>query len=295
MIEVPVPTEGSTHDSQNIKNTVKAPVSVVIPCYCCSDSIGRAVASIAAQTVLPREVILVEDASPDGGRTLAALHDLAGEYGDIFVVAVISMTENGGPASARNRGWMAASQPYIAFLDADDAWHSRKIEMQYEWMEAHPEYELTGHAYSIQNSDNREWPALDLGQKVRPVSKNRSLFSNPFATRTVMLKRNLPFRFKEGKRYAEDYLLWLQILQSGVPAAFMDMPLASTYKADYGSAGLSERLWEMEVGELDSYWELHREGTIGLLMVVGLSVYSIAKYMRRVAFVLPRRLNALYA
>jgi len=252
-------------------------------------------ASIAAQTILPYEVILVEDASPDDGKTLDTLHNLANGYGDVFAVALIPLTQNGGPASARNRGWAAASQPFIAFLDADDAWHPKKIEMQYGWMEKHPEYGLTGHAYSVRRSGDNNWPSLGFEMVARPVSKNGSLFFNPYSTISVMLKRDLPFRFKEGKRYAEDYLLWLQIIQSGEPAAYLDVPLASTYKEDYGSAGLSARLWEMEVGVLETYWQLHRDGAIGLLMVCSLSIYSIAKYMRRVALVLHRRIIAFYA
>ena len=42
-----------------------APVSVVIPCYRCSLTIGRALASIAQQSMKPVEVILVDDASGD--------------------------------------------------------------------------------------------------------------------------------------------------------------------------------------------------------------------------------------
>src|SRR5574340_1082572 len=118
----------------------RAPVSVVIPCYCCSETIGRALVSIASQTMLPQEVILVEDASPDGGETLGKLRHLAGEYGETFIVKVIALKENCGAGSARNRGWEAAGQPYIAFLDADDAWHPKKIELQYSWMCEHPEY-----------------------------------------------------------------------------------------------------------------------------------------------------------
>lgn len=47
--------------------TKYARASAVIPCYCCSETIGRALASIADQNILPHEVILGEDASPDGG------------------------------------------------------------------------------------------------------------------------------------------------------------------------------------------------------------------------------------
>jgi glycosyltransferase involved in cell wall biosynthesis len=266
-----------------------APVSTVIPCYCCSETIGRALASIAAQTILPHEVILVEDASPDGGATLDALRNLADEYGNVFVVKVIALMKNSGAGSARNRGWDAAGQPYIAFLDADDAWHPKKIEIQYGWMSDHPEYGLVGHAHVLQKGSDRSWPVLGSDVSVRSISKNKALVSNPFATRTVMLKRDMPFRFKEGKRYAEDYLLWLQILQSDVPSAYLDVPLASSYKDEYGSAGLSSRLWKMEAGVLDTYWVLHKEGDITLVLAFCLSIYSLAKYVRRVGIVLGRR------
>lgn len=238
--------------------------------------------------MLPHEVILVEDASPDGGETLDTIRHLADEYGDAFVVKVIALMENSGAGSARNRGWDVAGQPHIAFLDADDAWHPQKIEIQYGWMSEHPEYGLVGHAQSLQKESDKTWPALGPDVSVHSVSKNKALFSNPFATRTVMLKRDLPFRFEEGKRYAEDYLLWLQIIQSNQPTAYIDMPLASTYKEDYGSGGLSGRLWKMEVGELEAYWVLHRNGFIGLLMLSCLFIYSLVKYVCRVVFVVLR-------
>ena len=44
---------------------MQAPVSVIIPCYNCSETIEKAVDSIAKQTLIPKEVILVNDNSPD--------------------------------------------------------------------------------------------------------------------------------------------------------------------------------------------------------------------------------------
>lgn len=110
-----------------------APVSVVVPCWRCRDTIARAVESIAAQTRLPHEVILVDDASGDG--TAGALHALAGRYPKDWIT-VIEQRDNGGAGVARNAGWETASSPYIAFLDADDAWHPKKLEIQVAWMEA---------------------------------------------------------------------------------------------------------------------------------------------------------------
>lgn len=275
-----------------VKSESSVPVSAVIPCYCCHDTIGRALSSISAQTRLPREVILVDDASPDDGKTLNTLQKLAREYERFFPLRIISLKQNGGPGSARNRGWDAATQPYIAFLDADDAWHPKKLEIQYGWMLAHPERCLVGHGHVLKQQEDRNWWELQREIRTFSVRQGRSLLANPFATRTVMLRRDLPFRFKEGKRYSEDYLLWLQVILSGYPSAFIELPLASSYKSAYGEGGLSADLWRMEKGELNTYLEIYKEGRIGPLRICFLFAYSMAKHLRRVLAHQARRLNA---
>lgn len=259
----------------------RAPVSVVIPCFCCSTKIARALDSIAAQTALPFEVILVEDASPDCGETLRALYLLAAEYGEIFDVKIIALKENVGAGSARNRGWDAATQPYIAFLDADDAWHPQKIKYQLGWMIKNPRHALVGHTHMRCDDDNPVWSPMRSENLVLSVSKIKALLSNPFATPTVMLKHDLPFRFKEGKRYAEDYLLWLQIILGGIPTAYINQPLTATFKMDYGEYGLSSNLWQMERGELDTYRQIFQEGKIGRIQYSLIWIYSLAKFFRR--------------
>jgi glycosyltransferase involved in cell wall biosynthesis len=259
----------------------RVPVSVVIPCFCCSATIGRAMDSVAVQTAVPFEIILVDDASPDGGETLNALYLMAARYGDVFDVKIIALKENGGAGSARNRGWELASQPYIAFLDADDAWHPQKIEYQLDWMTRHPAYGLVGHAHMRCDACHPAWPVLEPGNLVLPIARINAMLSNPFATPTVMLKRDLPFRFKDGKRYAEDYLLWLQIICSDVPAARGNLPLAATFKEDFGEGGLSANLWPMEKGELDAYRQILRDGKIGRAQFLLLSIFSVVKFFRR--------------
>ena len=43
-----------------------APVSVIIPCYKCKDTIEKTMDSIAKQFLMPQEVICVYDCSADG-------------------------------------------------------------------------------------------------------------------------------------------------------------------------------------------------------------------------------------
>ena len=58
----------------------KAPVSVIIPCYRCANTIKRALDSIMAQTLLPEEIILVDDFSNDQNETVALLESLKNLY-----------------------------------------------------------------------------------------------------------------------------------------------------------------------------------------------------------------------
>jgi glycosyltransferase involved in cell wall biosynthesis len=196
------------------------PVSVVVPCWRCRGTIARAVESIAAQTRLPHEVILVDDASGDG--TADALHALAGRYPKDWI-SVIEQRDNGGAGVARNAGWETASSPYIAFLDADDAWHPKKLEIQVAWMEAHPEAVLTGTGTVVR--DTLDYlPTIPDSFSVIPVTFHRALFASLLHTRSVMIRACVPNRFVSGKRYSEDYLLWLSLLAEGCPAFVIDLP-----------------------------------------------------------------------
>jgi len=263
----------------------QAPVSVVIPCYRCAATIVRALNSVSAQTLPPVEVILVDDGSGDG--TLSRLEEVVAGHVHGWI-RLVALPQNCGAASARNAGWDAATQPYIAFLDADDAWHPRKIELQHAYMAAHPEVTLSGHGYEIVSApsvDHKEIDSLDA----QPLSRLSLLLSNRLVTPSVMLKRDLPQRFHGGRHHVDDHLLWLQLLCAGLKLVRFNAPLAYVYKAMYGESGLSSQLWQMEKAELENYRILRREGCIGTTAMLGLWAYSMAKFTRRALVVAARR------
>jgi glycosyltransferase involved in cell wall biosynthesis len=263
-----------------------APVSAVIPCYRCAGTIGRAVGSVAAQTRLPAEVILVDDGSGDG--TLERLRALAASYAPGWI-RVVALPENRGAADARNAGWADATQPYLAFLDADDAWHARKIELQYGYMQEHPEVALCAHRHEVLAA--AEVPDRPVGEvSVERVSKASLLLSNNFFAPTMMmLQADLPQRFLPGRRHVDDHLLWLQIVCAGHPFVRLSAKLAFTYKRPFGEGGLSGQLWVMEKSELANYWILRKAGAIGFAAATALSAYSLAKFVRRLLLVALRR------
>jgi glycosyltransferase involved in cell wall biosynthesis len=262
-----------------------APVSAVIPCFRCVRTIRRAVASVVRQSLVPAELILVDDASGDG--TLGLLGDLQLEFGDRWI-KLIALDRNSGPAGARNAGWDAASGKYVAFLDSDDAWHPRKTELQYAFMEAHPEVALCGHDHRrLSDGDGMNTPLCRPGY--RSVSLGALLLSNRFVTPSVIVRRDVALRFQVGKRHMEDHLLWIQIASEGRSVARLNEVLAFTFKAPVGASGLSARAWEMRKAELANYWTLRRSGRLGLAATLALCAYSLTKHLIRSLLLAVRR------
>jgi len=263
----------------------RVPVSAVIACYQCGDTIRRAVGSIAQQTALPCEVILVDDCSEDA--TLQTLRQIVSEYPPGWV-KILELSVNGGAGQARNAGWDAATQPYVAFLDADDAWLAKKLEIQYGWMQGHTEVQLTGHRTSWARDGKVPTTTPGLA-RVAVIRRGRLLLGNCFSLRSVMVKREFPIRFHSKKRYMEDYWWILQAAFSGHDIYRIELPLACIFKAPYGAGGLSGRQWEMEKSELDNYWGLKKDGKLGLAMVSALTIFSLLKFAKRVAVATWRR------
>ena len=88
-------------------------ISAIIPTFNRASVIRQALDSVLAQTLLPAEVILVDDGSTDNTRAVLAA------YRDRITIARI---ENCGAAGARNYGVERAQNEWIAFLDSDDYW-----------------------------------------------------------------------------------------------------------------------------------------------------------------------------
>lgn len=262
--------------------TRTAPVSVVVPCYCCVATIERAAASVLAQTLRPAEMILVDDASNDG--TLQILHAIQARYGPW--VRIVALASNRGAASARNAGWDVATQPYIAFLDSDDAWHPRKIEIQYAYMQQHPDVALSGHACRQLPPNTRDAPqwSVEMGS-VQTVTWIGLLLRHAFVTPSVMLKREITLRFADGARHMEDHRLWLEIVGATMRMVKLQAELAAVYKPVYGASGLSANMWGMEKAELANYRYFQTIKKITTVQMILLQGYSLAKYVRRLLIV----------
>lgn len=256
-----------------------APVSAVVPCFRCAATIDEAVASIAAQTMRPAEVLLVDDASGDD--TLEALHRVAASYPADWI-KVIALPVNGGVSRARNTGWEHARQPYIAFLDADDTWAGpRKLELQVEALEADPAIALIAHR-ALVSRRGTALPPLQLPVRVEIVGRRTLLLRNPFPTSSVVLRRDLPFRFDEDFRNSQDYLLWSQIVFSGYRCAKIDQVLVLWTERENGDAtGLSDDFAAVQRARGRLRRKLLREGLLSRTEYAFSSTVGMATRTRR--------------
>jgi hypothetical protein len=109
------------------------------------------------------------------------------------------------------------------------------------------------------------------------------LFVNMLPTRSVIIRASVSNRFSPGKRYSEDYLLWLSILADRHKAFLLKLPLAYSFKPDFGAAGLSSHMWRMHCEVRDTYRRLQQAGHISAFHRILLDAYALMKFFRRLA------------
>jgi len=106
-------------------------VSVIVPARNEASRIGVALASVRASEAIRIEVIVVDDGSTD------ATVDVVTALGDTRI-RILSTTDGArGVSPARNLGIAAARGRWIAFLDADDAWGSGRLDAILEAADRH--------------------------------------------------------------------------------------------------------------------------------------------------------------
>jgi glycosyltransferase involved in cell wall biosynthesis len=204
-----------------------APVSVVMPTYNCGRWLVRAVDSVLAQTARPAEILVVDDGSTDD--TAARLEPYRGHVRYF-------RQPNRGVAAARNAGVAAANEPWVAFLDADDVWHPRKLELQTRVLGQRRDLAILGACWFAWPVESFPDVGGDPAGRVADVSWRRLVVKNVLATSAVVVSRIALDRagpFDTSLQGPEDWDLWLRVTEAA-PAANLDLPLVG-YRSVVGS------------------------------------------------------------
>jgi len=106
-------------------------VSVIIPTYNRAQSLSRSIQSVLGQTYKNFELIIVDDGSEDN------IEEVIRGFNDSRIKYFRHDVNLGGSA-ARNTGIKNSTGEYVAFLDSDDEWLEKKLELQVRAMESRP-------------------------------------------------------------------------------------------------------------------------------------------------------------
>ena len=192
-------------------NSNKKPFfSVIIPTYNRSYTLKRAVKSVLKQTHKDFELIIVDDGSTDETRDYLSELKIKFPTKKLIVIS----QDNKGVSAARNEGIKKSSGEWIAFLDSDDEWNKRKLEIQKKYIEKNPRIRWChGNERWIRNGEHLNQKKIH--QKDGGDLFNRSLGLCLISPSTVVIHRCL-FQelgsFKEDFIVCEDYDLWLRFL-----------------------------------------------------------------------------------
>jgi len=114
-------------------------ISVIVTAYNRVAMVGDAIASVLRQTMADFELIVVDDGSTD--RTVEIVKAI-----DDPRIRLIVHEWNRGVQHARNSGLEAARGEYVAWLDSDDLARPRRLEIEADYLDAHPEIAMIGSA-----------------------------------------------------------------------------------------------------------------------------------------------------
>lgn len=255
----------------------KADVSVIVPFYDNTKTLHRAIISIYNQTLLPKEIIIIDDGSSENESKKLIKIIKKFDKKKIKII-LLFLKKNSGPGTARNVGWNKSSCRYVAFLDSDDSWHIKKIEIQYKFMEDKKIF-FSAHNSTYKYRDT--FKNYDDNFKYKKISILRMFLYNQFTTPTVMLRKSIFLRFEDYKYYTEDYLLWLEILLFKFDIYLINLTLTYLHKPSIGVSGLSKNISLMREGEIKTFNTLLKKNLINKIVYKILLIYSFIKQIRR--------------
>jgi teichuronic acid biosynthesis glycosyltransferase TuaG len=203
-------------------------VSVIIPAYCCADTIRQAVDSALVQEV-PLEILVIDDCSKE------PLDEVMEAYRLNPQVRYLHNETNMGAAATRNRGVTLARGRYVAFLDADDWWDKGKLKAQLQAIEREGVVLCSTARELVTLSGEQSGRIIPVREK---ITYRSLLLHNCINCSSVLLRRDVALEFPMAHEDAhEDYITWLGILKKYGRAAGVNEPMLKYRLSASGKSG----------------------------------------------------------
>ncbi|MBI2475132.1 glycosyltransferase family 2 protein [Candidatus Uhrbacteria bacterium] len=169
-------------------------ISVIIPTFQHTKTIENCIDSLLSQTLLPKEIIVVDDGSTDDTKIRID------RFGD--KIKYVFQNNQGAP-TARNNGAKLATGNFLLFSDADIFFKPNMLEKMFSVLETHKD---VSYVYCGFLWDNKKFPAQTFdADKLRK--------SNYIHTTSLIRKQDFPGFDPKIKRL-QDWDLWLTMLEN---------------------------------------------------------------------------------
>ncbi len=211
--------------------------SVIIPTYNRRDFLKKAVDSVLNQTFKDFELIIVDDGSQDNTK------ELVYSYQDDRIIYIYQ--ENKGPSGARNTGIKKAKAEWLCFLDSDDWWDKKKLEITYKYIKENPTYKIF-HTEEIWFRRGKFLNQKKIHKKYGGYIFDKCLGLCRVSISTVCIHKSI-FEdvglFDEELPCCEDYDFWLRVSYK-YPLYLIPLPL--TLKEGGHPDQVSKKYWGLD-------------------------------------------------
>ena len=216
--------KGVSKDNDGIN--MKEPFSVLMSLYINekAEHFKECMESILSQTVLPNEIVIVED-----GSIAESVESLLNQYIRTYpnLIKIVAYTPNRGLGYALNKGVKACTNELIARMDTDDISRTDRFEKQLVFFINDPELDICG----TQIDEFEESPDKVVARRLVPIDdKEIKLYQkrrDAFNHMTVMFKKSTVLKAGNYQPcpLMEDTYLWVRMILAGVKCANSDESL----------------------------------------------------------------------
>jgi glycosyltransferase involved in cell wall biosynthesis len=220
--------------------------SVIVPLYNKAPHVNRSISSVLRQTFRQYELIIINDASTDSSL------DEVRKFSDPRIKLFQRNEPSPGGYAARNLGMRESRAAWVAFLDADDEWHSRYLELVYEGIRQFPDAGMVSSGWWISMEGNeKKYNEYYIHNKAKGSHlydiKTYIRGPRPIWTSVAVVQRELLAEiggFDERWQHGADTDLWLRVLLARNMQALWIPGPGATYHMDSVNR-VSARLYQV--------------------------------------------------
>jgi glycosyltransferase involved in cell wall biosynthesis len=190
-------------------------ISIIMPAYNAEETITESINSILRQTFTEFKLYIINDNSSDSTKKIIQ------KIKDPRIV-YLENENNSGVSESRNKGIRCCQGTFIAFLDSDDIWENKKLELQYEKLLNG--WDVVCSAYKTFTDQINDIKGVRIPPQI--ITCDDMFKSNFVGNLTGIYNAEKFGKIYQKKIGHEDYVMWLEIIKRAGKAFCIQEPLA---------------------------------------------------------------------